>query len=171
VAARSGIVGSNLAQGMDVCLRPFVWCCLIGTLGNEGFMCAYFQECRATGKRKKELLKNVSHFCFVFGRFRVQISDRRPVILTYFLWSNSVPPGKFRGDTLNQATTASSHVVSSSLFIYDLLCKHSFVQRTHKSSARWCVQTCVHLVLITHLHSQSSSPSCYELSIHFSSRN
>jgi hypothetical protein len=45
---------------------------------------------------------------------RVQISVQTPAIPTEFLWFSSFPPGKFWDSTLNEATTASSHILFNS---------------------------------------------------------
>jgi hypothetical protein len=47
---------------------------------------------------KTERHGRVVNTCFVFGRSRVQISARRPVIM--FSWFYSVTPGEFRDSTL-----------------------------------------------------------------------
>lgn len=51
-----GIVGSNPASGMDICLRRSVLCVvlLVITLEPGESTCAYHPEIRATGKLKNE---------------------------------------------------------------------------------------------------------------------
>jgi hypothetical protein len=70
-------------------------------------MCAYFEKRREekdeyqrkNAKRKKER-KSSYLSCFIFGRFRVQISARRPDILTNAFWGFPSPSRQILGQQL-----------------------------------------------------------------------
>lgn len=72
-----------------------------------------FINCLTTNRSSPS---NGYHSCFVFWKFRIQISARWPVVL-WSSWVSSVAPGKWRGTSKQPATTSAFFPMCYSLIV------------------------------------------------------